>query len=399
MLSDKTLSYGESFTTALLGLDALYAAEQQKPDTEAASDIERLIVLNMSTTHRPENFAGYAEAIARFQELALRAESLPEPDRRVYYREASQSAVAFAEWRLNDLPFADQISRFLHVPSAPAQEEELDSLRREMRDLLTELGYTGDLASQCSSWEARHRVPADEIVETLESLLDEAWNLTAELIEIPAEKSDYMKVGAVSGVPFNAQCDFAARTIRLNIDPILTVPSLRHLAVHEGCPGHYLQFKRREASYLAGNSPADGLLSVVNTASSSPFEGIADHGLSVIGWDRDLDGKLASILARYRSGIGTRAAWRLHAEGWDPARVREELLRDALVGGEGWVDNRLRFISRADRSALIWSYWQGEPNVAAPWQAAISSGANWSTWTSFVYDRMHSINSLTMFEA
>ncbi|MGH2550449.1 MAG: hypothetical protein ACRDHN_13730, partial [Thermomicrobiales bacterium] len=353
MLSDRTIDFGESFTTALLGLDALYAAEQQKPDTDASSDIERLVVLNMSTTHQPDSFAGYDEAIARFQELSQLAGALPELDRQVYYRETSESAIAFAEWRSMGLPFADQISRFLHVPGAPPQDGELDRLRLKMSNLLTELGYSGSLDARFSAWESRHRVPTDEIVGTLESLLDEAWDRTAELIEIPAEKSDYMRVSSVSGVPFNAQCDFAGRTIRLNVDPILTVPSLRHLAVHEGCPGHYLQFKRREASYLAGHSPADGLLSVVNTASSSPFEGIADHGLSVIGWDRNLDGKLASILARYRSGIGTRAAWRLHAEGWEPAQVREELLRDALVGGEGWVDNRIKFIDRADRSALI----------------------------------------------
>jgi hypothetical protein len=397
MLSDQTIAFGESFTGALLGLDALYAAEQQKPETSGESDIERLVVLNLSTTHQPQPYASYDEAIAQFSALALEAQALPEPDRRVYYREAAGSAIAFAEWRLHGLPFSAQIRRFLHVPPEPASEQALDTLRRELRSLLNELGYSGDLEAQCAAWESRHRVPRDEIVATLESLLDEAWDRTAELIDIPAEKADYMRVTPISGVPFNAQCDFASRQIRLNIDPILTVPSLRHLAVHEGCPGHYLQFKRRQASYLAGESPADGLLSVVNTASSSPFEGIADYGLTVIDWDRDLDGKLASVLARHRSGIATRAAWRLHEQQWDPTQVRDELRRDALVGGEGWVDNRMRFISRPDRSALIWSYWQGEPNVAAPWQTAVSAGADWAAWISFVYDRMHSINSLAMF--
>ena len=399
MLSDQTIAFGESFTSALLGLDALYAAEQQKPESSSASDIERLVVLNLSNDHQPEPFASYDDAIVRFSTLGQEALALPEPDRRTYYREAAESAIAFAEWRLRGLPFADQIRRFLHVPPKPASDEALGVLRFEMRRLLNELGYSGDLEAQFKTWESRHRVPSDEIVPTLEALLDEAWDRTAELIDIPAEKSDYMRVSAVTGVPFNAQCDFTGRQIRLNIDPVLTVPSLRHLAVHEGCPGHYLQFKRRQTAYLAGESPADGLLSFVNTASSSPFEGIADFGLTVIGWDRDLDGKLASLLARYRSGIATRAAWRLHEERWEPAQVRDELHRDALVGGEGWVDNRMRFISRPDRSALIWSYWQGEPNVATPWNNALSSGADWNEWISFVYDRMHSIRSLEMFGA
>lgn len=64
-----------------------------------------------------------------------------------------------------------------------------------------------------------------------------------------------------------------------------------------------------------GKAAADGLLSVVNTASSSPFEGIADNGLHVIDWIVSDDDRLAELLTRYRSGIGTVAAWRLHAEG------------------------------------------------------------------------------------
>jgi hypothetical protein len=398
MLSDQTLAYGESFTAALLGLDALYAAEQAKPEaSDGGGDIERLVVLNLSDRHRPEPFSGYEDAIARFAALATAAQSLPEPDRRVYYREAAESAVAFAEWRSRGLPFADQIRRFLHVPAEPASEQALDALRQDARRLLGELGYSGDLAAQCLAWESRHRVPSDEIIPTLEALLDEAWDRTAELIEIPAEKSDYMRVSAVSGVPYNAMCDFSRRIIHLNTDPVLTLPSLRHLAVHEGCPGHFLQFKRREAAYLAGESTADGLLSVVNTASSSPFEGIADHGMAVIGWDQTPDDAVSDVLGRYRTGLATRAAWRLHAEGWAPDRVRDELQRDGYTGGEGWVDNRIRFISRPDRAALIWSYWQGEPNVAAAWRAATAASIDWRQWTSFVYDRMHSLRSIAMF--
>ena len=52
MLSDATLSYGEDLTSALLGLDTLYASEQGMGQRGAGGDIERLVVLNMSTNTR-----------------------------------------------------------------------------------------------------------------------------------------------------------------------------------------------------------------------------------------------------------------------------------------------------------------------------------------------------------
>jgi hypothetical protein len=399
LLSDTTLTYGESFAEALLGLDSLYAKEQGKDGPSGGGDIERLVVLNMSTSHHPRAYGGYADAIADFSELAASAAALPEPDRQTYYRQAVESAIAFATWRSQGLGFGDQISRFLHVPPAPAPDSELDAIRTAMRAILTDLGYPGDIAAQFAAWETRHRVAPEDVQSVLTDLLDQAWDLTAGVMTMPGEKSDGMGVKTVTGAPFNAKCDFSRRTIELNIDPVLTMPDLKHLAVHEGYPGHYVQFKRRENAYRNGTGPADNLLSVVNTASSSPFEGIADVGMSVIGWDRDLDGQLCNLLARYKSGLGTRAAWRLAVDKWTPEQTKDELRRDGYIGGEGWIESRIRFISRSDRAALIWSYWWGGRSVAEVWQRVADRPDRWSAYFDYTYDRMHSIRSHAMFDA
>lgn len=397
MLSEKTYQYAEELTTALLGLDALYADHLGKGKSGTVVDIERLVVLNLSEHHKPDDFADFAAARARFQELQPRAESLPEPDRRRYYAQTCASEIAFATWCENGLPFERQIAEFLHVPARPASESELNALRVGMRELANELGYTGDLGAQMAAWENRQRVPADEVDGVLNEMLDEAWDLTAERMEIPAEKADGMRVETVTGVPYNAMCDYSRRLIRLNIEPTLTRPGLRHLAVHEAYPGHYVQFKRREVGYRAGRAPADALLSVINTASSPPFEGIADVGMAIIGWDRSLDDRLAGLLTRYRAGLGTRAAWRLHAEGTSPEAVRGELLRDGLVGGEGWVAARMRYLSAHVRSALIWSYWTGEPAVKPAWDRVRDHPEQHAAFFTFIYDQMHSNESIAMF--
>lgn len=387
MLSDATLAYAEELTVALLGVDALYRAE--------SGDAEGLVVLNMSTNHQPAPFASYSEACEHFADLEQRAAALPEPDRRRYYAQACQSTLAFMRWRSGSLSFTGQIANFLHVPPAPASDQELNTLRAEMRALLNQIGYSGDLAAQCAAWEARNRVPPDEVPGVLAVLCDEAWERTVERIELPAPKSDGMRVATVSGVPFNARCNYLDRLVELNVDPTLTRPGLKHLAIHECYPGHYVQFKLRETWYRRGEAPADGLLSVVNTASSCTFEGIADNGLRVLDWIEGDDDRLSALLTRYRAGIGTAAAWRLHALAWPSPRVADWLRANALIGGEGWVDNRMRFIMAPQRCALIWSYWRGEASVAAVWERVEPERR--PAFLRFLYGRMHSPQSVAVF--
>jgi hypothetical protein len=387
MLSDAALAYAEELTVALLGVDALYRAE--------SGDADGLVVLNMSNCHRPTPFGSYADAREQFADLEQRATALPEPDRRRYYAQACQSTLAFIRWRCGGLPFTSQLADFLHVSPTPASDAELDALRTAMRALLKQMGYSGDLAAQCAAWEARNRVPPDEVPGALGALLDEAWERTAARIDLPAPKSDGMRVATVSGVPFNARCDYLGRQVELNVDPILTRPALKHLAAHECYPGHYVQFKLRETWYRTGSAPADVLLSVVNTASSCTFEGIADNGLRVIDWIESDDDRLAALITRYRSGIGTAAAWRLHQLGWPAAQVAGWLRMQSLVGGEGWVANRMRFIAAPQRCALIWSYWRGEASVAPVWERVAPDRR--SAFLRFLYGRMHSPQSVAMF--
>jgi hypothetical protein len=390
MLSDRTLAYARHITTALLGVDAFYRVE--------SGDEDGLAVLNMDTAGEfvPETFGSWQAARERFADLRQEAVGLPEPDRRVYYDQLAQSTLAFIEWRHHGLPFEAQLTGFLHVPAEEAATAELDLLRTEIRGLLDRAGYPGDLRAQCAAWEARHRIPAGDVPSVLRDLLQKAWDRTEErVIRIPAPRSDGMRVRPVSGVAFNARCDYLERQIEINTDPILTLPGLRHLAVHEGYPGHYVQFKLRETWYREGTAPADVLLSVVNTASSSVFEGIADSGMDLVGWLDSEDDRLQALLSRYRAGIGTGAAWRLHALGWTADAVRDWLHSVSLTGGEGWVANRMAFIAAPSRAVLIWSYWWGEPVVTAAWSAAPPGRR--SDFVRYLYGRMHSNTTVAMF--
>jgi hypothetical protein len=388
MLSDATLAYGEEMTAALLGVDRLLRAP-------GGEDDDRLVVVNMAPNHRPSPFADFDQAVARLNELKSAAAALPEPDRRMYYEQLCGSTQAVIDQRRSPLPLATQIERFLHVPADPASDADLDAMRRDMRSLLTGMGYSGDLKAQCSAWEQRHMVSPDDVRAVLLELLSDAWDRTVNIMPLPAPKSDGMDVATLRGAHFNARANYLGRTIEINIDPVLTMPGLKHLAVHEGYPGHYVQFKLREHWCAEGLAAADGLLSIVNSASSCTFEGIADYGLHVLDWVNTDDDRLSTILTHYHAGLGTAGAWRLHALGWTAEQTATWMRAQALVGGEGWVDNRMKFIAAPQRCALITSYWQGEPSVAAAW--AQVPGRRQAEFLRFVYGRMHSTQSILLF--
>lgn len=139
-LSDKTLALSEKVAHATMGIDALYRQE-----TGAESDREGLVVVQMAEVS-PTPFASYGEAQEYLADLAQQALALPEPDRRLYYTQACTSLWSFCAWRQGKLErMSDQISLFLHADPAPATSAQLDGYYRQLRSLLTEMGYTGDI--------------------------------------------------------------------------------------------------------------------------------------------------------------------------------------------------------------------------------------------------------------
>ena len=391
LLSRETLALGGRAMTALLGVDALYRKE--------SADGDGLAVVNLDIDGRyaADAFAGYADAARAFEDFRAEARGLPEADRRIYYEDLCHSTLAFITWRRTGLPFIEQIRDFLHVPAEPAPAAELEALQAEMRRLLTGMGYGGDLRSQCASWEEKNRVPPEQVPAVLEGLLDEAWRRTEDrIMKIPRPRSDGMQVTPVSGVAFNARCNYLSRRIELNVDPILTRPGLKHLAVHEGYPGHYLQFTLRATMAESGEAAPDVLLSIVNSASSSVFEGIGDSGLTMLDWVESDDDRVQALMNVYRAGIGTEAAWQFHALGWPAQKVADGLAERSLVGGSGWVANRVKFIESPARAVLMWSYWWGERVVTRAWSRV--GAYRRDAFLPFLYGRMHSNASVERFE-
>ena len=390
MLSDKTLRYGEELCAITLGIDHVYRKEINAGVNDPH---EGLAVLNMGSVPSRE-FASYEDARQALSDMAQKAFTLPEEDRRLYYTQACISLDSFCASRMGLLPsLTSQIGMFLHVNPAPISDAEIESLKQRIHIMLTQMGYSGDLMKQCADWEAKNRVPADEVKDVMEELMVEARERTGRILDLP--EGDYYGVVTQTGCSFNASSHYDERSVIINIDPVLTKPSLKHLVCHECYPGHFMQFSLRQRLYEKGIAAADGLLSVCNHSSSSTFEGIADASMEFIDWVEDDNDRVMALLGELRAALGTAASYQLHALKKHFSEVESWVRSNTLIGGEGWVASRMRFVDDSSRSALIWSYWRGDQGVFDVWRRVEPKDR--PRFFDYIYDRLHTVQSMQLF--
>lgn len=389
MLSEKALMFGQRLAKITMGIDEVYRRELSAP-----GNIDGLVVVNMGFNER-EKFNNYDECREGLRELLPKAFEIEEEDRRLYYTQACISLDSFCAFRQGKLQsLTSQVGMFLHVNPAPVSYEEIERDKKKLRSLLTSMGYLGDLETQMNEWEKKNTVPKDSVKDYMDDLMKIARERTGNILELP--ENDFYKCKTETNVPYNARSDYENRTVWINIDPILTKQGLKHLVCHECYPGHFMQFTLRRSLYEKGIAAADGLLSVVNHSSSATFEGIADAGIEFIDWVEDDDDRVCAILTNLRSALGTASSYQMHVEKKSDEEVRDWLYKNALTGGEGWIEGRMKFIKDEARAALIWSYWRGDQGTFSVWRNVPKEKR--AQYFDYIYGRLHTVQSMQLFK-
>ncbi len=195
----------------------------------------------------------------------------------------------------------------------------------------------------------------------------------------------------VHRVPFAAYCDYPGRRLILNLDYGYTLPALKHLACHEGFPGHFVHMALREALTSSGEMPLDGALVVTSSASSPLFEGIAETGIQFLDWIEGPTDRLAIALNRLRSAARINAAWKIHAENASEQAAVAYLMSTCLQS-RAWAESRLAFLTHPLRAPFIFAYWYGEQAVEQVWQR-VEPARRREFW-HFLYSNMHTPSTL-----
>lgn len=383
-----------ALTAVTMGIDRF---EREAAAKTSLLDGEGLVPIWMGDALvSPRVYTGWDEAFGDLALLADRVAELPADPRGVFLRAMVASVTAAAQlFSGATLSYVDKVRDLVGADAAPVPEDELAALADTLAAALARAGFDrGSLKQRVDAWEDARAVAPDRLEAVFRELMTLAKARTDARI---FDTGDYdMVLNPLRDIPFTARCGFAERRMDLNVDLSFTRAALKHLVCHEVFPGHATQLLYTHAEAAAGRTDLDALLCTANAVTGCVQEGIGDQGVELIDWIEDEDDAIHAALRRLKSAVQTTAAWQLMAENAGEAEVAA-FLREAGCGQEAWVQGRLRMARHPFRGPFIASYFAGNESVRRVRERTASKDR--AAFHHYLYSRVHSPESLEMFEA
>ncbi len=384
---------GRRLTAITLGMDAL----QRAVAAGGVLDSEGLVPIYLGEDLvTAESFRDWKAVPAALEALGAVVATFSAGPRKTFLCAMLRSLDAAARLFAGEtLTFADKLTDLVGVPAEPVPDETIATIHARIDELLTARGYgRGTLPERVRNWEHARVLQRDTIAHVFEELLATAKARTDEMIFPTGTYT--MALHPVRGVPYTARCAFDEGCMDINLDVAFTRSALKHLVCHEIFPGHSTQLLYTRALVERGESPVDTLLCTANTVTGCVQEGIGDQGIELIDWVEDEDDAAHIELRRLQTAGGTNAAWHLMVTGW-PRERAAAYLRETAFAQDAWIAGRLAMARHPFRGPFVASYWFGSEAVRAARER--THAASRAAFVAYLYERLHSPESVAMFAA
>jgi hypothetical protein len=395
MMALDDFALGNRLTTIVLGMDALRAREAERYERAGFDALVPIFIGRENVDAR--KYATFDEAAGDLASLAGDVEGLPFGPRKTFLAAMVRSMRAVVRMlRTERLSFEEKLSDFAGVPTGPIPEATLDELREGLATLLERRGFrSGSLGERVRTWEAARAIHRDDLARVFDELMAVARAKTDAAIFPVGDYS--MRLRPVENVRYTARCSFDEGCMDINVGVAFTRSNLKHLVCHEVFPGHSTQLLYTRALVDEGRAPLDTLLCTANAVTGCIQEGIGDQGIELIDWIEDDDDAAHVELRRLQTAAGANAARHLMVDGWPEERVAD-YLRERAFGQEAWVRGRIGFAQQPFHGPFLAHYWYGNEAVRRVRLRAASAGQR-TAFTRYLYERLHSPESLEMFAA
>ena len=353
---DNDFKLSEEFVKVTLGLDNFYKLQQTSVKNEFLKT-EGLVPVNLTKT-TPYLINSFEEAIENYTRLYQKMNCIKNELRREYMAKQVTGMIAYIRY-LNgeEHSFRQVVRNSLYVDSNPVPEIKINRIHEKLNLQLSEAGFKGSLVEKYRAYFEERKVNQDEMASVLTELLTEAKKdvesfMFKDISELNATPQ------LVNDVPFSAYADYSSRKMLINADYNYTYESLKHLVAHEVFPGHFTHLFRREKMMNEGKIPVDAGLVITNSASSPIFEGIADCGLTFLGWDETVYDEIAKTVQLLKMCTTLNASYLLNELSWSEEKVKA-YLEEKAFGEESWIKSRVSFIKDFIRGPFIYAYHRG----------------------------------------
>lgn len=392
---DKDFKLAERFCGIVLGTDMFYRNMQKKEAEERSFTSEGLVPVNF-TGIEPREITSWEQACHELEELCREYEKLTDPIRRNYILQQTGSFRKVCLW-LSGFPmtFREIAAETMFIDENPVGDRFLQNMTEKLGKTLEEAGYKGSVKEQAEAWRrARVIDGAKKTKETLEMLLKEAKQKTLAL-GFEAVRDFDVHAKLVYDVPYNAYCDYMSRMIYINGEVSYTYDELKHLVCHEAYPGHMTHMAVRQQLVEAGRIPADAGLVLTNTASSPVFEGLADNGMDVIGWNSDINDRICKLLNQIQAICSQNASHIYYCEK-DGKEKAACYMKEYSFSSDAKIRSRLRYMGYPFRKAYMYAYWRGWEAVGKAWERLPKE--KHADFLTYLYGNMHSVDTVLQFE-
>ncbi len=389
---ERDFRLAEKFCAIALGTDKFYR-ESQKGDGEEAFRVEGLVPVDVSGV-APLEINSWEEAIDALTEVYHCYETLCDPARRNYMLQQVGSFRKVCLW-LSGVPmsFREIVAETMFLDENPVGDKAVEDRRAYIHKLLEEAGFTGSLEESFAAWHDSRKVNPEELQDVLNDLLAQGKE-RALAHGFDAIKDFDIVAEVVYGKPFSGYCDYLTRTIQITGELPYTYEELKHLVCHEAYPGHMTHLAIRQQLLEAGKIPADAGLVITNTASSPVFEGIADNGAKVLGWEETIDDEICHQFKQLQSICAVNASHILYCGG--SKEDAAEYMRKYSFSSERHIQGRLRYMGFYFRKAYMYPYWRGWEVMESKWNSLDESQHD--EFIKYIYENMHSNDTIMQFD-
>jgi hypothetical protein len=395
MIALDDFALGSRLTAIVLGMDALRARDAERYERAGFDALVPIFIGREDVDAR--TYATFEEPAEDLAALAGDVEALPFGPRKVFLAAMVRSMRAVVRMlRAERLSFEEKLSDFAGVPTGPIPEATLDELREGLAAILVRRGFrAGSLGERVRAWEAARVVHRDDLTRVFDELMTVARAKTDAAIFPVGDYS--MRLRPVENVRYTARCSFDEGCMDINVGVAFTRSNLKHLVCHEVFPGHSTQLLYTRTLVDERRAPLDTLLCTANAVTGCIQEGIGDQGIELIDWIEDDDDAAHVELRRLQTAAGANAARYLMVEGWPEERVAD-YLRERAFGQEAWIRGRIGFAQQPFHGPFLAHYWYGNETVRRV-RLRASSAEQRTAFTRYLYERLHSPESLEMFAA